>query len=388
MSVSYDQIVIRQVANKSDLKAFVELPYRLYASDPNWVPPLRNEVYDLLTPGKNPWFEHGRMQLFIAEAGGRCVGRISAHIDDLAQTRSADIGLGPGTGNWGLFEAETPAIATDLFAAAENWLRREGMTRALGPISLSIWDEPGLLVEGHDHPPTAMMGYQSAAHEGWVAAAGYHEVKALNTWQLDISKPFPPLIQRIIASGARNPRIRIRPVDKSKFTDEAKIILGILNNAWDNNWGTVPLTDNEVAYVGKKLKQIVFEDLIMIAELDNVPVAFMITIPDINEQLINMGGSLWPFNWAKLLWWLRAPRVTTMRVPLMGVVKSLQASRMASQLAFMMIETIRANSHRNYGATRGEIGWILDDNQGMNAIAEAIDSHINKSYKIYEKALV
>lgn len=385
--MSNAQIVIRPVASKSDLKAFVDLPYRLYANDSNWVPPLKDEVYGLLTPGKNPWFEHGRMQLFVAEAGGHCVGRISAHIDDLAQMRSTDIGLGPGTGNWGLFEAENQAVAAALFVAAEAWLHSEGMTRALGPISLSIWDEPGLLVKGHDHPPTVMMGHQSAAHEGWVAAAGYREIKALHTWELDISKPFPALIQRIIASGARNPRIRIRPVNKARFADEATIILGILNDAWDNNWGTVPLTDSEVAYVGKKLKPIVFEDLIMIAELDGAPVAFMITIPDLNERLISMGGTLWPFNWAKLLWWLRAPRVRTMRVPLMGVVKSLQASRMASQLAFMMIETIRANSYQNYGATRGEIGWILDDNQGMNAIAEAIDSHVNKTYKIYEKAL-
>lgn len=385
--MSKGQIVIHPVANKSDLKAFVELPYRLYANDPNWVPPLRDEVYGLLTPGKNPWFEHGHMQLFLARSGDRVVGRISAHIDALAQTRSAEIGLGAGTGNWGLLEAEDGESAAALLAAAEAWLRAEGMTRSLGPISLSIWDEPGLLVGGHDHPPTVMMGYHSAAYEAWVAAADYREIKALHTWELDISKPFPPLIQRIIASGERNPRIRIRPVNKARFGDEAAIILGILNDAWDNNWGTVPLTDSEVAYVGKKLKPIVFEDLIMIAELDGAPVAFMITIPDLNEQLIGMGGSLLPFNWAKLLWWLRKPRVRTMRVPLMGVVRSLQASRMASQLAFMMIETIRANSHAHYGATRGEIGWILDDNQGMNAIAEAIDSHINKTYKIYEKAL-
>jgi hypothetical protein len=129
------------------------------------------------------------------------------------------------------------------------------------------------------------------------------------------------------------------------------------------------------------------EDLIMIAEYEGEPVAFMMTLPDLNEVLKPMGGSLWPFNWARLLWWLRKPRVRTMRVPLMGVLKKYQASRLASQLAFMMIETIRQASLREYGATRGEIGWILDDNQGMNAIAEAIDSHVNKQYLIYAKPL-
>ncbi len=381
------KIVIHPVANKADRKAFVELPYRLYANDSNWVPPLRDEVYGLITPGKNPWFEHGIIQLFLAERDGVIVGRISAHIDHLAQTRSPEIGLGPGTGNWGLFEAEDEATTAALITAAEDWLRAQDMTRALGPISLSIWDEPGLLTFGHDHPPTAMMGHNSPRYEAWVSATGYVPAKTLHTWELDISKPFPELVQRIVASGERNPRIKIRRVNKARFDKEAATILGILNDAWDDNWGTVPLTDSEVAYVGKKLKPIVFEDLIMVAEVEGEPVAFMITVPDINEKIISMGGSLFPFNWAKLLWWLRKPKVRSMRVPLMGVVKKLQSSRLASQLALMMIEYIRRASVANYGATRGEIGWILEDNQGMVAIAKLIDSHINKTYVIYEKAL-
>ena len=381
------QIVIRPVANKGDLKAFVELPYRLYANDPNWVPPLRGEVYGLLNPKKNPWFGHGEAQLYLAEHDGRVVGRISAHIDRLALVQPIEQGMGHGTGNWGMFEAENAEVAKALIAVAEDWLRAKGMTRSLGPISLSIWDEPGFLTLGHDHPPTVMMGHNSAAYEGWATANGYTPAKALHTWALDITKEFPELVKRIVASGERNPRIKIRNVDKSRFDEEAALLLSILNNAWSGNWGFVPLSDAEVVYVGKKLKPLVCNDLIMVAEVESEPVAFMITVPDLNEKLKGMGGSLFPFNWAKLLLWLHAPRVTTMRVPLMGVVQKLQSSRLASQLAFMMIEYIRRNSVANYGATRGEIGWILDDNQGMNAIAENIDSHINKTYVIYEKAI-
>ena len=381
------QISVRPVTSKADRAAFVELPYRLYASDPNWVPPLKGEVYGLIDEKKNPWFGHGEAQLFIAEAGGRVVGRISAHIDRLALDQPIGQGMGPGTGNWGLFEAEDEAVAKALIGKAEDWLRDKGMTRSLGPISLSIWDEAGLLTVGHDHPPTVMMGHNSAIYEAWVTALGYAPAKALHTWELDVSKQFPGLVQRIVASGERNPRIRIRNVDKRRFDQEAAVILSILNDAWSGNWGFVPLTDAEVAYVGKKLKPLVFNDLIMIAEVEGEPVAFMITVPNLNERLMGMGGTLFPFNWAKLLWWLRKPRAKTMRVPLMGVVKKLQASRLASQLAFMMIEYIRRNSVANYGAQRGEIGWILDDNQGMNAIAENIDSHINKTYTIYERIL-
>ena len=380
-------LTIRPVETKRDRKAFVDLPFRLYADDPHWVPPLKSEALGMITPAKNGWYSHAKAQLFLAEEGDRVVGRISAHIDTLALTMPADQGFGPDAGQWGLMEAEREDVFRALLARAEEWLRAHGSTRAMGPISQSIWEEPGLLVQGFDHPPTIMMGHGRPEYRGWIEAAGYGVVKQLFTYDLDVTQPFPPIVQRIIKSGESNPRIRIRTVNKRRFDEEAAIILGILNDAWSDNWGFVPLTPPEIADVGVKLKPIVFEDLIRIAELDGTPVAFMITLPDLNEAIKPLGGSLLPFGWAKLLWFLRAPKVRTVRVPLMGVVKELQASRMAGQLAFMMIELIRSTSAERYGATRGEIGWILDDNQGMRSIAETIRSRINKVYNIYEKAL-
>ena len=380
-------LTIRPVITKADRKAFVDLPYRLYASDTNWVPPLKNEVHSLITPGDNPWFEHGEAQLFLAEADGRFTGRISAQIDHLALAQPPEQGMGPGTGNWGLLEAEDAATTTALIATAEDWLRGKAMTHVLAPLSICMWDEPGLLVKGFDHPPTVMMGHNSASYEAWVASAGYIGVKDLLTYEIPITDEFPPLVQRIIQSGERNARIVIRRVDKRRFNEEAALILGILNDAWSSNWGFVPITDSEIAYVGKKLKPIVYEDLIRIAEVDGEPVAFMMTWPDLNEKLIGFGGSLFPFNWIKLLWWLRAPKVRTMRVPLMGVLKKLQSTRLASQLALMLVEFTRRDATAKYGASRGEFGWVLDDNGPMKSVGEAINGEINKVYRIYEKAL-
>ena len=380
-------VTIRAVRTKADRKAFVALQYRLYANDPNWIPPLKDEAYGLITPGKNPFFEHAEAELFVAERGGRIVGRISAHVDHLFQGMARDQGGGPDMGNWGLFEAEDAEIGRLLIDHAEERLRQRGLARVLAPISLSIWEEPGLLIKGHDHPPTVMMGHNSPAYEAMVEGAGYAKAKDLHTYDLDITKEFPPLVQRIVSSGERNPRIRIREVDKSKFDAEAAIILAILNDAWSDNWGFVPFTDTEIAFTGKKLKPIVFNDLIRIAEVDGEPVAFMMTLPDLNELTADLGGDLFPFNFVKLLWRLRRPKVRTMRVPLMGVVKRLQSTRLASQLAFMMIEYIRRAAISDYDATHGEIGWILEDNQGMVSIATTIESKINKTYRIYEKAL-
>lgn len=381
------EIVIAPVSGKADFKAFVDLAYRLNAGDPNWVPPLRSEAEEMLTPGKNPFFEHARHQFYLARRGGEAVGRISAHIDELALTQPLTQGMGPGTGNWGLLEAEDETIAAALIAAAERWLRGQGMSRVLAPLSLSVWEEPGLLVHGHDHPPMVMMGHHDPKYRAWIEQLGYVVAKRLFTYDLDITLPFPPLIQRIVASGMKNPRIRTRGVDKSRFEEEAALILDILNDAWSDNWGFVPITDSEIAYTGKKLKPLVREDLIRIAELDGEPVAFMMTLPDLNGPIRAIGGKLFPFGWAKLLWWLRKPMNAGMRVPLMGVRRKLQSSRLASQLAFMLIEDIRNDAVRNYGSKRGEIGWILEDNQGMVAIAKAIGGAVNKEYDIYEKAL-
>jgi GNAT superfamily N-acetyltransferase len=380
-------IQILPVTNKAERRDFVELAYRLNSSDPNWVPPLKDEVYGLITPGKNPWFEHGEAQLFLARRDGRTVGRISAHIDRLALEQPAEQGFGPSTGFWGLFEAEDAAITAALLDTAADWLRARGMTRMLGPVSLAMWDEPGLLIEGFDQPPSVMMGHNRPQYQGWIEALGLAAAQDLVNYRLEIDEGFPELTNRIVAMGEKSGKIRIREVDKSRFAAEAALIAHILNDAWSDNWGFVPWTEAEIAYAGKKLKPIVYEDLIRIAEIDGEPVAFMMTVPNMNEVLIGYGGNLLPFNWAKLLWWLRKPKARLMRVPLMGVVKRLQGTRTASQLAFMLIEYIRRTAVSKYGATHGDFGWVLASNEPMKSVGEAVGGRINKTYRIYERAI-
>ena len=375
-------VTIRPVQSKKDKKAFVDFAWEVYKDDPAWVPPLKDEVHGLITPGKNPWFEHARAQLWLAERDGKVVGRISAQVDDLVQEH-----MGQGTGQWGFFDALDAEAAAVLIKTAEDWLRQQGMTRALGPISLSIWDEPGLEIEGFAEPPTAMMGHHRPEYQAWIEAAGYGKAKDLLTYALNIENWEDPKIDRLIDMGERNPRIRIRMVDKSRFDEEARLILNLLNDAWSNNWGYVPLTEAEIKYAGKKLKPIIFNELVRVAELDGEPVAFMLTIPDINELIKDLNGELFPFNFIKLLWRLRKPRARRLRVPLMGVARKLHHTRLASQLAFMMIEYTRRDGTKKYGATHGEFGWILEDNKGMLSIAQLPGAEVNHRYRIYEKAL-
>lgn len=380
-------IAVRPVSGKAELKTFVDLAYRLNADTPHWVPPLRSDVIELLTPGKNPFYEHADVQLFLAWRNGNPVGRIAAHIDHLALEQPVDQGMGPGTGNWGMMEAEEETVMAALIAAAEGWLRGQGMTRALGPLSLSIWDEPGLLTKGHGHSPMIMMGHHNAAYQGWIESAGYREAKRLFTYNVPVHDGFPKLINRIVASGERNERITIRPIDMRRFDEEATLILSILNRAWSRNWGFVPITDSEVQYIKGKLKPVIYPDINLIAEYDGEPAAFMLCLPDVNEALKDMNGSLLPFGWAKLLWKLKRKKWKAGRVPLMGVLPEHQNSRLASQLAFMMIEYIRRWGVSVMDVDRAEVGWILNDNQGMVAIADAIDGKVNRVYAVYEKGL-
>jgi len=375
-------LTIRRVQTKADRNAFVDLAWTVYRNDPAWVPPLKDEVHGLITPGKNPWFEHARAELWLAERDGKPVGRISAQVDELVQQH-----MGQGIGQWGMFEALDAEAAAALIATAEDWLKAQGMTSALGPISLSIWDEPGLEIEGFAEPPTVMMGHHKPEYRGWIEAAGYAKAKDLVTYALDISDWQDPFINRLIAAGEKNSRIRIRMVDKSKFAEEARLILNLLNDAWSSNWGYVPLTEAEIAYAGKKLKPIIYDELVRVAEYDGEPVAFMLTLPDINELTADLNGELFPFGFVKLLWRLRNPRTRRLRVPLMGVAKKLHGSRLASQLAFMMIEYTRRDATAKFGATHGEFGWILEDNKGMLSIAQLPGAKINHRYRIFEKAL-
>ena len=207
-------LTIRPVETRADKKAFVNLAWDVYRNDPAWVPPLKDEVHGLITPGKNPWFEHAKAKFWLAERGGKVVGRISAQVDELVLQH-----MGQGTGQWGMLETLEGEAAAALIATAEDWLREQGMSRALGPISLSIWDEPGLEIEGFDQPPTAMMGHHRPEYREWIEAAGYDKAKDLLTYEVNIANWSDPKINRLIAAGERNKRIRIRQVDKSKFAE-------------------------------------------------------------------------------------------------------------------------------------------------------------------------
>lgn len=370
------------VTDRTLLAEFIRLPWRIYKGDPAWTPPLVSEVEKQLRDDKNPYFQHAKARYWVARRNGQPVGRISAQIDDLAQSRH-----GEGTGHFGFLDAiDDRGVFEALFAAAEGWLTGQGMTRALGPFSLSINEESGLLIDGFDEPPRILMGHARPYYAQHVEALGYRKEMDILAYDLDIRSAFPAPIQRLIQKTVGQDKFTLRPIDMRRYEEDLNAILDIFNEAWSENWGYIPLTEAEVNHTVKSMKPIIREKLAYIAEMDGEAIGFMVTLPNLNEAAADLDGKLFPFGFLKLIWRLKVKLPKTLRVPLMGVRKRFQGRAMGALIAFSLIETIRRNAVA-MGGERAELSWILENNIGMRQMLEAINCRIYKTYRIYSKEL-
>jgi hypothetical protein len=367
------------VVGRAQRRAFLALPGRLYRDDPHWIAPLRFEERQRVF-GRNPLFEHAEARAWLAWRGGRPVGRITAQIDRLQQEVHRDrIGL------FGMLEAEDdPEVFRALFAAAEGWLKSSGCTRVQGPFNLSINEEVGLLVEGFDSPPFVMMGHGLRYYPRRVQAAGYRRIQELLTYTVAPNFVPPAVMTRLAARVAGE--VRIRPLQRAALDAELEMLRDLFNDAWAHNWGFVPFTRAEFRALGRVLAALIPDDQVQIAEIHGRPAAFIVALPNVNEAARDLGGRLLPWGWAKLLWRLKVRGVRSARVPLMGVRREYQQSRLGPTLAFLVIDAVRGGLIRR-GIETVEMGWILEGNSGMRNIIESIGGTLYKRYHVYQKEL-
>lgn len=307
------------------------------------------------------------------------MGRISAQIDDLHLERYRD-----ATGFFGMLDAEdSQETFGALLETAERWLRKQGMRRIRGPFNLSINQETGVLVDGFDTPPFFMMGHARPYYASRIEGAGYR--KASDALAYMITTDFgSEAMRRLIAMSTH--RATVRPLDVGRFATEMQLLRDIFNDAWAENWGFVPFTAAEFDDLGRAFRYLVDPDMIQIAEVDGAAAAFMVLLPNINEAIRGLNGRLFPVGWAKLLWRLKVRYPSTLRVPLMGVRRRFQRSRLGAALAFLVIEAARPAAKR-HGAKEIELGWILENNAGMRSIIESIGGRAYKRYRVYERNL-
>lgn len=339
------------------------------------------ERLEAFSPDKNPYFEHADVQMWVAKDGNTLVGRISAQIDHLAQEK-----WGPNLGHFGCFEATTQDVADALLDAAEIWLKNKGMVRMQGPWSLSSAEEVGTLVDGFNTPPCVMMPHGRPEYDDWLKKRGLDKAKDMFAYALDLTIPMPERAVRIVKMAQKNKRVTMRPIDMKRFDEEVAVVLDIYNEAWSGNWGYVPFTPAEVAHGAKSLKPVVKPYRTYICEYDGEPVAFMLTIPDVNHKIRDINGKLFPFGWAKLAYRMLNGKEDRCRVPLMGVRRKFQRGPLGAAMSMWMIDVSREHV-QDRGAYWGELGWILEDNDGMRSILEEIGCEVYKTYRVYEKQI-
>lgn len=373
-------IHIEQVLDKRDLKAFIAFPSSLFRDDPNWIDPLYLEREEHLSK-KNPGTDHIEWQAWVAKKEGKVVGRITAQIDALHRER-----YGEDTGHFGMIDAiEDPAVFSALFAAAEAWLRSKGALKITGPFSLNINQESGLLVEGFDTPPSALMTHAKPYYAANLERQGYTQgIDLLAYWMKRTDLHFSPYLAKMMSQVRK--KVTLRRLNRKRFSEEMQVLREIFNSGWQDNWGFVPFTEHEFATMGDQLKFLVPDDMIYIAEVDSVPCAFIVGLPNINEAIADLNGSLFPFGWAKLLWRLKVSGVRTARVPLMGVRQEYQFSRIGPIIALLLIEALH-DPFEKRGIDALEMSWILESNTGMRTILERIGAVPYKRYRLYEKQL-
>lgn len=372
---------VTPVTSKADLDAFIRLPFALHRDDPQWCPPLLLERRQALDPRHNPFLRRARVRLWLARRGDRPVGRISAQIDPLAPPLR-----GPGEGHFGMIAGEDdPAVFAALTAAAEGWLREQGIGHAFGPFNLSINEETGLLVDGYDTPPMLLMGHDRPYVAPRLEALGYAKEKDVLAYIVETAAPKPAAAAALLARPLPD-GVVLRPLRMKDYDREIQAITDIFNDAWSGNWGFVPLSAEETDAMAKQMRLLIRERLVWFAEVDGAPAAFAVCLPNLNEAIADLYGRLLPFGWAKLLWRLKVSGVRTGRVPLMGVRRRYAETLLGSVLALRVVEAVRQ------GATAAridtlEMSWVLEDNVPMRRLAEALGGRAYKTYRIYGKSL-
>ena len=376
---SGDSVTLEAITRVGQLSPFLAVPHHIYATDPHWVAPLNFEQRQRFSP-KNHFFQHAHWQGWVARRNGQLAGRITAQIDDLHLQQHGD-----AMGYFGMLEAEDNAeVFATLCKAAENWLRDRGMRQVRGPYNLHINEEVGLLVDGFSTPPFVMMGHGRPWYGSRIEEQGYAPVKDLLAYHIRPDFEAPRVMTRLAERVSE--KVVVRPLRRKQLAQEAAIMLEIFNDAWANNWGFVPLTHDEFLDTVKTLTPLMPDDYVQIAEYEGKPVAFIVALPNINEVIRDLGGRLMPFGWAKLLWRLKVRHPRTARVPLMGVRQEFQHSRLGPTLAFMVIDAVRKALHAR-DVTDVEMGWVLEDNDGMRNIIETIGGAAYKRYRVYQKRL-
>jgi GNAT superfamily N-acetyltransferase len=369
-------LTVEPVLSRRDLAQFLKLPYRIYGRNhPQYVFPLLAQQKAFLDQRKNPFFGHAETRLWVAREGAQPVGRIAAAVDRVSNEYHRE-----SLGYFGFYEATTDqAVAQALLAEARDWLHGQGQTVMRGPGCFTTnHDYLGLLIKGHELPPVIGMPWQPPYYQTQFEDFGLVKAKDLYAWEFTAPDGASPArIARFAERVQSRLPLKIRPFRMDRFWEDAEIVRQIYHAAWHDNWGFVPMDEEEFRHTAKDMKSLVNPGFLLIAELEGEPIGFAMTTQDFNEALAPLKGSLLPFGWLKFL--LAKRKIRSARTLLLGV---LPEHRLKGIDVLLIHETVRHGA--TIGIHRGECSWILEDNTVMNRSLEKYGATLKNVYRLYE----
>jgi GNAT superfamily N-acetyltransferase len=366
---------IRAVESRADLKRFIKYPFVKYRNDPHWVPPLLIAERQKFDPKKNPFYEHARVELFLACRDGEVVGRVAA-IDDDNHNRIHDDDLI----FFGFFEANDQTAAEALLSRVEQWGRRLGRSAVRGPVNPSMNDGAGFQINAFDTDPYVMMPYNPPGYPRYVEDAGYRKAKDLYAWLFERDQALGEKIGRL----AKRVRARydpvVRPVDMKRYDEELALVKKLYNEAWEENWGFVRYTEAEFDHLASELKPVVDPDLAVFVELEGRVAGMAVCLPDVNQVLKRARGRIVPFGIVAFL--RRKKLVDQLRLAILGLMPEYRNKGLETVLVDELYEHAMSKGYR-----RCECSWVLEDNRAMNRALEVSGAKLYKTYRIYQKEL-
>ncbi|NVB38680.1 N-acetyltransferase [Pseudenhygromyxa sp. WMMC2535] len=376
------EIIKVSLRDRKLVKRFIRVPWTIHREffpQTRWVPPLLMDRQEFLDPDKNPFFDHAEVALWIARKGGRDLGRIAAVKDQAWLDFHGD-----HTGYFGMFESvDDPAIAGALFDAARRWLEARGLDQMIGPMDLSTNYQCGALIDAFDRDPGMQMPYNPPWYGALIEGQGLEKAKDLIQWGIDLGQPIPPRVVRIAEKIRKREGVRVRAMNFDDWDAEVGRAFEVYNAAWERNWGFVPVSEAEFRFIAKDLKLVLDPSLPLMAEVDGQPVAFALTIMNINPSLKKLDGKLAPFGLLRLLWDLKVRKVVDSgRLILLGIREGYRRRGLDSILFLEMAQRAKA-----LGWWGGEIGWTLEDNHMVNRAIQTFGCDEVAHYRIYQQAL-
>ena len=368
---------VRLVSTAADRRVFTDYPYKKYRDDPSWVPPLRISEAERLDFKKNPFFEHARVELYLAERGGTTVGRIAVIDDDLHNATHQDNLL-----FFGFFEAEDEEAARQLYAQLEKRAQDLGRVRVRGPVNPTMNDSAGFQINAFDTLPYLMMPQNPPEYPRWAKEAGFEKAKDLYAWRLRETDGLGERVSRLADRVRKRNTFELRPLNMRDFDAEVERVLTFYNRYWEDNWGHVKYTGTEARKLAADIKPIVDPNMILFMEMGGELAGMVVGLPDINQVFKRIpSGRLFPFGFWPLL--RRRKHIDRIRLFILGL---------APQFRNRGLELVMIDEFYKRGVARGyneaECSWILEDNDAINKGIKATGAELYKTYRLYQKDFI